>query len=47
MGRRILAIVLLVVAISIAIMLPVLAFTPVGSSLLSRFAVTPTPTATR
>ena len=46
MGRRILAIVLLVVAISIAIMAPVLAFTPVGSSLLSRFAVTPTPTAT-
>jgi len=44
MGRRILAIVLLVLAISIAIMTTVLAFTPAGSSLLSRFAATPTPT---
>jgi serine-type D-Ala-D-Ala carboxypeptidase (penicillin-binding protein 5/6) len=45
MGRRILAIVLLVVAISIAVMTPVLAFTPMGSGLLSRFAAaTPTPT---
>ncbi|HEY6408390.1 MAG TPA: D-alanyl-D-alanine carboxypeptidase, partial [Ktedonobacteraceae bacterium] len=43
MGRRILAIVLLVVAISIAVMTPVLAFTPVGNNLLSRFAA-PTPT---
>ena len=47
MGRRILAIILLVVAISIAIMTPVLAFTPMGNSLLSRLAgATPTPTAT-
>lgn len=46
MGRRILAIFLLVVAISIAIMAPVLAFSPAGSSLLRRLATTPAPTAT-
>ena len=40
MGRRILAIMLLVLAISIAILTPVLAFTPVGNSLLSNFAST-------
>src|SRR2546421_2884857 len=45
MGRRILGIVLLVVAISIVVMTPVLAFTPVGGNLLSRLAgATPTPT---
>src|SRR2546429_9628423 len=38
MGRRILGIVLLVVAISIVVMTPVLAFTPVGGNLLSRLA---------
>src|SRR5256885_13335881 len=43
MGRRILGIVLLVVAISIVVMTPVLAFTPVGGNLLSRLAgATPT-----
>ena len=46
MGRRILAIVLLVVAISIAIMVPVLAFSPAGSSLLRILAATTAPTAT-
>src|SRR3989440_13040909 len=45
MGRRILGIVLLVVAISIVVMTPVLAFTPVGGNLLSRLAGA-TPTAT-
>src|SRR5947209_19693796 len=45
MGRCILGIVLLVVAISIAIMTPVLAFTPMGGNLLSRLAGA-TPTAT-
>ncbi len=45
MGRRIVAVILLVLAISIAIMTPVLAFTPIGNNLLSTFAVaTPTPT---
>jgi D-alanyl-D-alanine carboxypeptidase (penicillin-binding protein 5/6) len=49
MGRRILAIVLLVLAISIVIITPVLAFTPVGKSLLRGFASdasteTPSPT---
>src|SRR2546421_8195309 len=45
MGRRILGIVLLVVAISIVVMTPVLAFTPVGGNLLSRLAgATPTTT---
>src|SRR2546421_9037820 len=49
MGRRILGIVLLVVAISIVVMTPVLAFTPVGGNLLSRLAggtptTTPSPT---
>src|SRR5205809_7779449 len=45
MGRRILGIVLLVVAISIVVMTPVLAFTPVGGNLLSRLAgATPTGT---
>ncbi|HAE82094.1 MAG TPA: D-alanyl-D-alanine carboxypeptidase [Ktedonobacter sp.] len=49
MGRRVLAIVLLVVAISIAIMTPVLAFTPIGRGLLHTFAAatataTPLPT---
>src|SRR5579859_2334146 len=48
MGRRILAVILLVLAISIAIMTPVLAFTPLGNNLLDRFAAavptdTPTP----
>src|SRR6266566_1161873 len=45
MGRRILAIILLVLSISIAIMTPVLALTPMGNSLLSTFAAA-TPTAT-
>src|SRR5256886_13598525 len=45
MGRRILGIVLLVVAIRIVVMTPVLAFTPVGGNLLSRLAGA-TPTAT-
>src|SRR2546421_10976933 len=45
MGRRILGIVLLVVAISIVVMTPVLAFPPVGGNLLSRLAGA-TPTAT-
>src|SRR5438309_12128101 len=45
MGRRILGIVLLVVAISIVVMTPVLAFTPMGGNLLSRLAGA-TPTAT-
>src|SRR5947209_3185558 len=40
MGRRILAIILLVLAISIAILTPVLAFTPVGNSLFNNFAST-------
>src|SRR3989440_13072969 len=45
MGRRIVAVILLVLAISIAIMTPVLAFNPIGNNLLSTFAVaTPTPT---
>jgi D-alanyl-D-alanine carboxypeptidase (penicillin-binding protein 5/6) len=45
MGRRILAVILLVLAISIAIMTPVLAFTPLGNNLLNRFAAaTPTDT---
>src|SRR5207248_5623549 len=45
MGRRIVAVILLVLAISIAIMTPVLAFTPVGNNLLSTLAVaTATPT---
>jgi D-alanyl-D-alanine carboxypeptidase (penicillin-binding protein 5/6) len=45
MGRRILAIILLVLSISIAIMTPVLALTPMGNSLLSTLAAA-TPTAT-
>src|SRR5207244_13283052 len=45
MGRRILAIILLVLSVSIAVMAPVLAFTPMGNKLLSSFAAaTPTPT---
>src|SRR5258708_19950076 len=45
MGRRILAVILLVLAISIGVITPVLAFTPVGAHLLSSFAsATPTPT---
>ncbi len=45
MGRRILAIILLVLAVSIVVITPVLAFTPVGAHLLSGFATaTPTPT---
>ena len=45
MGRRILAIILLVLAVSIAVITPVLAFTPVGAHLLNGFAnATPTPT---
>ncbi len=40
MGRRIVAVILLVLAISIAIMTPVLAFTPIGNNLLSTFAGT-------
>src|SRR5258708_40078774 len=45
MGRRILAIILLVLAVSIAVITPVLAFTPVGAHLLNSFAnATPTPT---
>jgi serine-type D-Ala-D-Ala carboxypeptidase (penicillin-binding protein 5/6) len=48
MGRRIVAVILVVLAISIAIMTPVLALTPVGSSLLNSLAAanpteTPTP----
>ncbi|MDQ2907388.1 MAG: D-alanyl-D-alanine carboxypeptidase [Chloroflexota bacterium] len=47
MVRRIIAICLLVVAVSIAIITPVLAFTPVGTSLLGQFApAAPTPTPT-
>ena len=45
MGRRILAIILLVLSISIAVMTPVLALTPMGNSLLSTLAAA-TPTAT-
>src|SRR6266446_4234981 len=45
MGRRILAIILLVLAVSIVVITPVLAFTPVGAHLLNGFAnATPTPT---
>lgn len=50
MIRRVLAIILLVVAISVVIMTPVLAFTPMGTQLLNRVTqlapqATPTPTA--
>lgn len=45
MVRRILAIILLIVALCIAIIAPVLAYTPVGTQLLSRLS-RPTPTAT-
>ena len=45
MGRRLLAIILLIVGISIAIMTPILAFTPVGPNLAnSLFPAAPTPT---
>lgn len=49
MGRRILAIILLIIGITIGVMTPVLAFTPVGSTLASTIGggaptVTPTPT---
>lgn len=47
MGRRILALVLLIVGLGIAIMTPVLAFTPVGSNLANNlFPAPPTPTPT-
>src|SRR4051794_25293089 len=47
MARRILAVILLVLAISIGVITPVLAFTPVGAHLLHSFAsATPTPTPT-
>lgn len=46
-GRRILAIILLIIGISIAIMTPILAFTPVGNGFFGNIdAPTPTPTVT-
>jgi D-alanyl-D-alanine carboxypeptidase (penicillin-binding protein 5/6) len=48
MTRRMLAVFLIVLALSIAILTPVLAFTPMGAGLLSKFAAaTPTPSPTR
>jgi D-alanyl-D-alanine carboxypeptidase (penicillin-binding protein 5/6) len=46
-GRRILAIILLIIGLGIAIMTPIVAFTPVGNSLFGNIdAPTPTPTVT-
>jgi len=47
MGRRILAVILIVLALSIAVLTPVMAFTPMGANVLNRFAAaTPTPSPT-
>ena len=44
MSRRILAIILLILAIAVATITPVLAFTPVGTRLLASLSPSPTPT---